>query len=446
MNKPIKAPHSSSFLDIDGDCTSDILIVSPDVTTGDVKTDKNLEIWRGTRRGDKIKFCLKKNAVLPLLPELNLFSIADINRDGLFDLVFPVTTGLPRVLTVFNQLSLSNWSLDYCEAHQNSNNKLTKIFEISTDLSSTSSIDGSDDTLWTNYKNTLYFIYENADQQFYFEAGIPKEIRVGDIDSDSYTDITFVLHDKSTKENSVYVFLNCGVQNSNKRIYLSNCNNHEIKINNKGLNHPVLSSFFDLDDNGQLDLLIIQKPVDSDNDDKVTYENKGLFNNNVYDSFFLKSINTMIKDKYSAFSVGTTYRYVVTNLDGSKRTDVAVQAAQLSGVSLNLPFAFIGIGRSNNYIEDFHVISTTYPSDKENYNIFTPVIPNSQILISENEADGTLNWQYELIVNPISKLLLLIIVIGGLLFILLVAICYLHRKEVKEDQENDNLHFIQWFN
>jgi integrin alpha FG-GAP repeat containing protein 1 len=137
------------------------------------------------------------------------------------------------------------------------------------------------------------------------------------------------------------------------------------------------ASFFDLDENGQLDILL------------VTYEGGvfktvGFYNNYIYDAFFLKSVTLLEKDYFMTNELGANYRYIVTNLDGSRRMDVSFQGIQTSDNYLNLPYAFIGIGRSNNYIENFHVISITFYKGQYNYKIFTPVIPNSQLIITKS--------------------------------------------------------------
>lgn len=495
LNTPLLSGQTHSFIDIDGDCLNDIILVSPiseDNQTVEKESifdfnfsqenvpNKNMEIWRGRlshnnqhESNSKIKYCLKKNSIIPLVPALNKFTISDINRDGMLDLVFPITSRFPRLLIVYNLLNIESrydWQSDYCSKHNSEDNPLTAIFRILTNIDNTSSLEIKND-MDNNYKNVVVTIYEEENQIFYndnlneytdsksvdlsLKGTNNAIIRIGDVNSDSYPDISFVLYNTKTKQSKAYVFLNCylsvedidNVDSIYKRTFLSECDGKSLDLS-KTLNNNVDSiSYFDLDDNGQLDLLIVKKDYDITNA-RYNYNLTGYFNNYIYDSFFLKSILTRYKNIYVSNSIGTSYRYIATNLIGTRRMDVSFQNAQIVGYTLSLPFAFIGIGRSNNYIENFHVISSSAGHvSKYNYDIFTPIIPNSQLLISENykEYDNKLNWNLELIVNPISKLLLLIIVIGAILLILLGAIIYLHRQEVKEDQENDNLHFIQWF-
>ena len=443
--------QSTAFLDIDGDCTPDIILTSPKETSAGDLTDKTIEIWRGKIVNGQRKYCLNEKSVIPLVTELSNFNIVDINRDGMLDLVFPINNKNPRILIAYNQITLKmSWDDDYCVKHPNSDNKFDLVFDITKLTNPTS--DNEEIELYNQHKNQIINVYSSSDEIFYSEPVIPSLIRIGDIDSDSYPDITFVLENTITKQRKAYVLLNCHPSENNTaatnlglRTFLSKCGGNQINIdfdqNFASKNNTVYSSFFDLDDNGQLDLLMVTS--DSNNNYYVT----GFYNNNNYDTFFLKSIDTKIKSKFFGITQGTTYRYIVTNLDGSRRMDISYQSAQMNALALQMPFAFIGVGRSNNYIENFQVITVSYSPNDDNYEQFTPIIPNSQLLISENlNEQGVYMWELELIVNPMSILLTLIIAISGILFILLGTICYLHRKEVKEDQENDNLPFTQWFN
>ena len=62
--------------------------------------------------------------------------------------------------------------------------------------------------------------------------------------------------------------------------------------------------------------------------------------------------------------------------------DTSVQMPQSTNLQLNLPYSYIGIGRSNNYVENFAIISSTRYKENPNYKVFTPIIPNSQLIIS----------------------------------------------------------------
>lgn len=56
-----------------------------------------------------------------------------------------------------------------------------------------------------------------------------------------------------------------------------------------------------------------------------------------------------------AVTSGATFRFAVTTLDDKKQIRVGTQLAQTSYNSLSLPYVYLGLGRSNNFIESFNV-------------------------------------------------------------------------------------------
>jgi hypothetical protein len=75
-----------------------------------------------------------------------------------------------------------------------------------------------------------------------------------------------------------------------------------------------------------------------------------------YDSFFIKA-QMMYADSYEdprfgTITPGATFRYVMTSLeDDNQYVRVATQIPQQSFDSLELPYVYMGVGRSNNYLE-----------------------------------------------------------------------------------------------
>lgn len=183
-------------------------------------------------------------------------------------------------------------------------------------------------------------------------------------------------------------------------------------------------SFFDLDENGQLDVLMVRK-IDKD------YNITGFFNVEAYDNFFLKSLTTKSRNNFFSSEIGTNYRYYVTDLNGDRKLRVAVQHPQTSCLNLDMPYSFMGIGPSYNYVENFHVSTSSSKNHTDSYlKVFTPIIPNSQLLIyNYNENTVVDNWELDLIVTPISKIILVVIVILIILAILLIVIIILHFME-----------------
>jgi integrin alpha FG-GAP repeat containing protein 1 len=58
-------------------------------------------------------------------------------------------------------------------------------------------------------------------------------------------------------------------------------------------------------------------------------------------------------DRYGYASTGSSYRLIVTDLNDNKNVVVGSQLSQSAYNSLQMPYVYLGVGRSNNYIESF---------------------------------------------------------------------------------------------
>lgn len=291
---------------------------------------------------------------------------------------------------------------------------------------------------------------------------------------DAYRDILTVMHNKTDNTHFFRIVMNKPNKTEGvdpyKNSYFDHGNSHRY-INYTDVDYV---SFFDLDENGQLDIMMVRKVIEKDeegtnenkeneneknanntlryldtrdskdqkdskensfknkknNGEKVKYISTGFFNIEAYDNFFLKSLLTKSKINFFSADIGTNYRYYVTDLNGNRKLRVGVQHPQTSCLNLELPYTFEGIGLSYNYVENFHVSTASPKNTTGNYmNLFTPIIPNSQLLIYNYDQYGNEDWELDLIVTPISKITLVVIVICIILFILLIIIITLHCME-----------------
>mmetsp|Transcript_13353 Transcript_13353/g.22703 ORF Transcript_13353/g.22703 Transcript_13353/m.22703 type:complete len:176 (+) Transcript_13353:1464-1991(+) len=114
---------------------------------------------------------------------------------------------------------------------------------------------------------------------------------------------------------------------------------------------------FDIDEDGRIDV-IAQK---FDSSSSSAFSLQVIYNNVIHDSFFIKSMmlsqsSSDVKDyQYGAVTPGASFRYIVTTLDDKKYVRVAAQLPQQSYQSIPLPYVYMGIGRSNNFLESFNV-------------------------------------------------------------------------------------------
>jgi hypothetical protein len=110
----------------------------------------------------------------------------------------------------------------------------------------------------------------------------------------------------------------------------------------------------DIDEDGRMDI-IVQRIENGISSLGVIY------NNFQFDNFFIKAmmLSQTSHDQgdmlYGALTTGATFRFAVTTLDDQKQVRVGTQLSQTSYNSLSLPYVYLGLGRSNNFIESFNV-------------------------------------------------------------------------------------------
>jgi integrin alpha FG-GAP repeat containing protein 1 len=83
-----------------------------------------------------------------------------------------------------------------------------------------------------------------------------------------------------------------------------------------------------------------------------------------------------MEEKYGAIVTGATFRYIVTTLKDDQYVRVGTQLPQSSYNCLDLPYVYNGIGRSNNFLEQFNV-AFSINNRLDQVKVFTPIIPNS---------------------------------------------------------------------
>ena len=426
---PFESPNSNAFVDIDGDCLNDILISSYD------KTNKKriLEIWKGVFEDEEVKYCLTLKNVYNIDNSLGLFTVVDIDRNALPDLVFPIIdSSPPQILVAHNIISMSyTWTSDYCTDHppinlsQNPESKIDKIFEEFNIKNS-------------NNNNYIMNIHDNSNFIFYSSnKDFPLILRFIDVNQDSYPDFVTILYDKSTKKKNLIIFLSQQMEN-NERRFFNQKSVYDLTSNYDTNFDIIVPSFFDFEDNRKMGLILYSENGIS----------LGLYNNYIYDTYTLKSTLLFNKDCFFCTEYGSSQRFITTNINGERRMDLSLQTPQVNtpGI-LTLTYAYLGIGRSNNYIENFHIISGNSYKRSDNDKTYTPVIPNSQLVIYHDNLpkSNSTTWQVDLVVKPTKYLYQLIIAIVIVIVVLTFFSFRLLLKEREEDYMENKETFAPWF-
>ena len=431
---PFESPNSNAFIDIDGDCINDILISSIDNN----KNVRTLEIWKGVIENEEIKYCLTNTNVYIVDSSLGLFTVVDIDRNALPDLVFPIlTSDPPQILVSYNIITMTyDWTRDYCSDHKpinfnkSPNSKIAQIFE--------------DFKIGTSTKhNYIINIHDNKNYKFYSDnTEFPLILRFIDINQDSYPDFVTIFYDKSKKLKKLIIYLSQEIENDENgkgKRFFSQKDIYDLDSNIDLKNYDLaVASFFDFEDNRKMGLII------SD----INGNTLGLYNNYIYDTYTLKSILVSKKNCYFCTEYGSSQRFITTNINGARRMDLSLQSPQISAPGiLSLTFAYLGIGRSNNYIENFHIISGNAYNRDDNDKTYTPVIPNSQLIIYHDNIKGgnKTEWEVDLVVKPTKYLYQLIIVIIIVIILLTFIAFRLQMKEREEDNIENKETFAPWF-
>jgi integrin alpha FG-GAP repeat containing protein 1 len=175
-----------------------------------------------------------------------------------------------------------------------------------------------------------------------------------------------------------------------------------------------------------------------------TIELKILFNHNIAltDAFSLTGYMIGEESQFGRGMLGINFKCRITNLEEVKSTRLAVQNAQNGFAALSSRIAYFGIGRSNNYIEDF---TATRPFKDTNVNIkqrvWSPIIPMSKLIVTANTENERL-WTIQLVLSPsIVQFAEIGFSLVTLLTVLGILIIYFHCKEKKEDKLENEKNF-----
>ena len=149
--------------------------------------------------------------------------------------------------------------------------------------------------------------------------------------------------------------------------------------------------------------------------------------------YFIKA--RMLTDSKTGAPVrSVVFKAVLTDLDDEKFVVSCTDLGQSAYGALQIPNCMIGVGRSNNFIETFTVAN--YIQGQRSIREWSPIIPKSVLYVYSNMDRDPLNWQLQLLVNPTSKINLILIFDSLLLLIIGLIIIVLYFQEKVQDQKD----------
>ncbi|WVW83885.1 hypothetical protein I302_105907 [Kwoniella bestiolae CBS 10118] len=414
-------PHSSAFIDIDGDCLPDLVLHCSKPKS----THHSIQIW--LNRGPA-GYVLSKSYDLPR--GSGPLSFADMNRDGSMDIIFPTCKHHAKSTGIGTECTINiayNKQVPICSTEGSQTTKEGKLKcrgwgELCVaDEGFDFSFEVSDPDFASIPFSTLLSLHEEDTTSGILlhppnQPTIPLPVRPGDYNVDGFPDLLLTVHtsikggkgisgDKEVNQVKVLVNTPCGKN-------VPGCERKGTKRGFKvgggkpwaaldGIYDAEGASWLDIDDDGSLDILIQRSG--SQSGQKITF----VQNNFYHDAFFLKAqvLNGACEGKcepvdggksYSPLGVsysGATYKFTVLDTAGHRVAQQVAQLPQTGYHSLHTPYAYFGLGRTNNYVEKLFIGTSLPPGRHSTY--LESIIPNSQIIINPpypttpDEEEGT---------------------------------------------------------
>ncbi|KAG2226834.1 hypothetical protein INT45_005799 [Circinella minor] len=435
-------PHSNAVVDLNGDCLADLVFVCQ--RTG----YQSLQIWTNERDEG-----FKKARGLNLPTGAGPISYADIDGDGTMDIIFPVIQGSrQQIHIVYNQ------QMDLCSKQDNNANcrKAQNLCIADPDFKFDMNSPDSNGYVIFDLKGYIDSGESIQTQDPDFKGVWPIAVHPGDYNLDGYPDLLVTTNNKVLLLDSTLCsnqLCTSGATMASRRTFSVVRQGAEAlsKIPN-----PRQAVFFDIDEDGSLDMLILSKTSRQSDANRTP---NFIINNFFNDAFFLKGLvsngvcgsncpaESGYAKPYGVNYPGATFKYTVLDTSGTKRVHQVSQLSQSSYLSLQTPYCLIGLGRTNNYVEEMFA-GVSRHQDK-NYLFYEGVIPNSQLIFipyQPNDVQDSSTWKVELYIQPGDYVpwVLVVLIVAAIILGIVVAVLYWMEKREDEMERRKALHIINF--
>ncbi|KAF7298495.1 hypothetical protein MKEN_01374600 [Mycena kentingensis (nom. inval.)] len=413
-------PHSNAVVDFDGDCLADVFLLCD---------DGSYQIWVNNKGAG---FSLALRGSMPA--GVQSVAFADIDRDGTNDMIFTTCSSVSSSSGVGSDCAVNiayNKQRPLCKGI--GANKDTDKCRPPEELCTADNAFTFD---LSNKPENDYFTRIPFDSIFPKSSllvmdvtqapSVPVSFKLGDTNLDGFPDLLFVVASGQDHTPKMVLSTPCGsgaVGCSHGRGWSVATKGTEVL---DGIKDARGVAFLDLDEDGSLDILVQRTGALGQGNVQFVQ------NNFYYDAFFLKAIvlngacgsgwcyGPNGTERYHPFGVsysGASYKYTVLDTKGGRHAAQVAQLPQTSYQSLQTPYSFFGLGRTNNYIE----------------NLFG-VIPNSKLVILPPSREGDA-WKRELFLRPgeWTPFVTLTAAVGTLLLLSVIWLV-LHLNEKREDE------------
>ncbi|VDM61419.1 unnamed protein product [Angiostrongylus costaricensis] len=289
--------------------------------------------------------------------------------------------------------------------------------------------------------HSFNLIAEERNFDILFDEDTLVLFRVGDFSLDGYPDLlaTLVIDNIPCT--------NCD-RNGTRRFEI----NKSVFIQPKevAIGETKMASFFDLKEDGNLDILLEYKSHEGETKFSfIPCDDKGdvtFLKVTVFTSICGKRCAPSSKELGSGVSwSGACASFSMSDGWGGSLKSSACQIPAVTHRTLAPPYILFGLGRSPNFVDELTIGAPRY-SDSLNYRQHTlkQLVPNSRIIVIPPE--GNSHWLTRLYVTPSQLILQSLAVIALVCVMLLMVVAFLHYREKKEDrverqQQSHRFHF-----
>lgn len=433
----IANPHSNAAVDLNGDCIADIFLVCDDAAG-----KKSFQIWVSDPSGG---FTLAQHGSLPAGTQSVVF--ADMDRDGTIDLLITTCALASHSTGLGTNCALNiayNTQLPLCAS--TSSFPFASGPRVKAPCRSPDALCVADSNFTFTFSGPNYvsvpikdLIQDGARLQVLdtsFSPAQPVVPRTGDANLDGFPDLLLVT------EGRVRLLLSTPCARGVPGCEAPGARRGWQEVR-RGV-EPLASItdarsavFVDMDEDGTLDVMV--QRTGAQGSGRVLF----VQNNFYYDAFFMKAIllngacnsgwcvpenNSLERYNPSGASTsGASYKYTILDTSGRRSAAHVPQLPQTSYQSLNTPYAFFGLGRTNNYIENlFAGAARTRVAALE------MVIPNSKLVINPGTAPD--EWHKELYLRPGQWIPWVGASVLGTMVALAGVVLVLHLNEKREDE------------
>ncbi|CDR94221.1 T-cell immunomodulatory protein-like protein precursor, putative [Babesia bigemina] len=426
----VPSPHSSAFVDINGDCRADLILLVQH------ENKRYLQIWETEADNNRMKYIRNPNKDIVLPTNHGQVSFADFNGDGTIDIVVPYCNQLnaersciqgSRIFITFNHQKpfcsyiWNNPNSDMCRKATELCTKSDFAFHPVDGLSSV------DISLPVNVG------FKDSEGQL-------MSVSLGDLNNNGYPDVIVLGWNLATLQPVVCVYRNVENNESSVVNARSFVQSAIIEVTEPDIRYIRVAAV-DLFEDGITEVGIFTSKVSIGNDSIARFyttvnEKIGLFMKAMVRGVAENETPSSVNVLSTGSNVnGAVFKITVIDVYGAKSPRCSTIRPQSAHSPLLPPYSMFGLGKTNNYVEEFYL---GMPSTSKSYsNMWISIIPNCSVIAIPHRLLYPNEWTLKLSLSPSKDIYKILVATLICLVSLGVIIVGFDIKEKREDSEQE---------